>query len=162
MATEDGLAIRKLADKSEGTRVTKYVVSDDGETVEKRLVNPDTEGDDHEPWPLAGIEIVNETPPQEAVLSTSFVSQARTEGWIEVEDEEVVHKPKGPKENPWQDTHTFVQLGAIIIKTVDGDVRYKVTHQPDKYDDVTGDPTDECGNPDTHVDWFYGMELDND
>jgi len=159
--SEDGLAIRKLADKSEGTRVTRYVVSDDGETVEKRLVNPDTEGDEHEPWPLAGIEIVNDKLPKRAILSTSYVSSARAEGWIEVEGEKVVHKPKGPANNPWQDTHTFVQLDAITIKTTEGDVRYKVVHQPDKYDD-NGDPTDVAGDPSTYVDWFYGLELDND
>jgi len=171
---EDGLAIRKVADKSEGERVPMLIAPpnaiehlEDGSAVvdhslcERRLVNPDTPGYDHEPWPLLGIQIDNDKPPKKAILSTSYVAQARDEGWIEVRGEKIVHKPAGPAANPWANTHTFVQLDAIILKTVDGDVRYRVVHNPDKYDDETGEPTDNAGDPTTHVDWFYGLELDN-
>ncbi len=46
-----------------------------------------------------------------------------------------------------------------------GDFRYAVTHQPDKYegrDHVDGDEhvsTAVAGDPDTHVDNFYDLDL---
>jgi hypothetical protein len=53
---------------------------------------------------------------------------------------------------------------AIILKTTDGDVRYRVTHQPDKYVDG-GKDTDkvttehyEAGN--TRVDHFFDLKLE--
>ena len=152
---DEGLKIRKVPDKSEGERIVRF----DPDTGEKKLVNPATEGEEHEAWPLLGVRIENEEPPRYCEMSTGYVAAARSAGWMEATGEKVVHKPAGPAENPWANTHTFVQLKTITIKTLDGDVRYNVVHNPDKYDDETGEPTDNAGDPTTHVDWFYGLEL---
>src|SRR5262245_46185009 len=152
--SDEGLVIRKVPDKTDTDRVVRY----DSETGERKLVNPDTPGEEHEAWPLLGVQIENEEPPQTVVLSMSFVAAARAEGWIEVAGEWQVFKPGGPPENPWAVTHTFTQLDEITIKTLDGDVKYKVTHNPDKYDG-SGNPTDAVGDPDASVDWHYGLEL---
>jgi hypothetical protein len=151
-----GLTIRKLADKSEGERVTSY----DPATDQKYLVNPAT--GKAEPWPLLGIKVEGEAPSY-TMLSTKFVTLGVAEGWIEIEGERVVHRPGGPASDPWRVTHTFVHADAIIIKTVDGDVRYEVhgeQGQPDKYD-KGGDPVDEldCGDPDCTVEKFYNLKL---
>ena len=172
---EQGLTIRKVADTSEGRRVVMY----DPETGDRKLVNPDTPGDDHEPWPLAGIQI--EHLPKHAMLSQSYVAAARAEGWMEVTGEKRVFKPAGPASNPWQNTHTFIHLDTITVKTMDGDVTFNVVRQPDKYDtphvvvdeernmvksSLKGNPvpdTDEyAGNPETSVDWFYVLEVADD
>lgn len=155
---ESGLEIRKLADKSSEQRVVMF----DSHTGERKLVNPDTPGEDHEAWPLAGIRIENEGgPPQYAEMSTSYVAQAISEGWIEATGEKRVFKPAGSKENPWGTTHTFIQYKTITLKTVDGDVKYNVIRNPDKYDE-NGDPTEEAGDPNAEIVWFYTLELDND
>lgn len=177
--TLEPLSVRKLADKSVGTRVSRF----DPETGERILVNPETNA--AEPWPLAGVEIVDEAPRYTRV-PVSWVAKGRAEGWITLEGEEVVHRPGGPVENLWGTTHTFVHADALVIHTVDGDVRYEVVHQPDKYADdstvendgkksenglVEGTPntlspdtkvTDEhYANGDTRIDWFYGLELED-
>jgi hypothetical protein len=172
-----GLRIRKLADRSSGSRETRY----DPTTGQKYLHNPATGG--AEPWPLAGIQLDgadgSEGPPQTIGISTTVVDNGRAEGWITVEGENVVHRPGGPPGNLWAVTHTFRQVDTLIFHTVDGDVRYRVTHQPDKYavvDRVTAnddkrlvreeiDPdaevTDEIyAAGDTRVDWFYVAELE--
>lgn len=153
--TIQGLRIRKLADKSEGERIVRF----DPETGEKKLVNPHTAGDDHEPWPLAGVQIEGDTPKLTRV-PTSFVASGRAEGWIELENDRPVHRPGGTPDDPWMKTHTFIHADAVILKTVDGDVRFEVVHQPDKYDDESGEPTEEAGDPTTHVDWFYDLKLE--
>lgn len=141
-----GLKIRKLADRSEGQREIAY----DPVTGAKLLVNPAT--GQPEPWPLAGVEIVDEAPVA-CKLPTTFVAGGVAEGWIELEGAQVVHRPGGPAARPWQVTHTFEQADAIVIHCLAGDVRYRVAHQPDKYDD----PNEPAG---TRVDWFYGVELE--
>lgn len=154
---ESGLEIRKLADKTSEQRITMF----DSVTGEKKLVNPATEGEDHEAWPLAGIKIANgDGPPQYAAMSVSYVAQAISEGWIETTGEKRVFKPAGSKENPWSGTHTFIQYKTITIKTVDGDVTYNVTRNPDKYD-KNGEPTEEAGDPTAEVRWQYDLELKN-
>jgi hypothetical protein len=154
---ESGLEIQKLADKTGEQRIPMF----DPLTGEKKLVNPATPGEDHEPWPFAGIRIKNEDgPPQYAAMSTSYVAQAISEGWIEATGEKRVFKPAGSKENPWSSTHTFIQYKTITIKTVDGDVTYNVTRNPDKYD-KHGEPTEEAGDPEAEVVWKYDLELKN-
>jgi hypothetical protein len=156
---ESGLVIRKLADKTGEQRITMF----DSTTGEKKLVNPATPGEDHEPWPFAGIRIENEGgPPKKAMLTTDLVAQAIAEGWIEVTGEKRVIKPAGSKENPWVGTppHVFLQYKTITIKTIDGDVTYNVKRNPDKYD-KNGEPTEEAGDPDTEVVWYYELELTN-
>lgn len=152
------LTIRKLADKTTGERVTRY----DQETGAKKLVNPATDGDDHEPWPLAGVEAVGEVP-AEVDFPTHFVARGKAEGWITLEGEEVVHRPGGPPDNVWAVTHTMVQAQEIVLHLASGDVRYKVVHQPDKY---VAEGTDKTKVSDelyaagqTRVDYFYGCKL---
>jgi hypothetical protein len=167
MPTAQGLEVRKVPDKSQGQRIVRF----HPETGERMLVNPDTPGEDHEPWPLLGVEI-NDA--KRAMLSQSYVATARQEGWMEATGEKIVHKPGGPPSNPWGVTHTFVHLDTITIKTMDGDVKFKVTRNPDKYDvgpinlgaeakkltktALSGKPTDSPADPDTTVDWFYLLE----
>jgi hypothetical protein len=138
------LVIRKLADKSEGRRVQKYEVSADGQSVVPKLVNPDTPGEDHEPWPFAGIRVEGEVPAKTAV-NPSFVTRGISEGWLSAENQRVVHKPAGPPDNEWASTHTFVQYETITLHTVDGDVVYNVVRNPDKDDDGS-------------VSWVYELE----
>lgn len=169
-----GLRITKLADRSSGSRETRY----DPTTGQKYLHNPATGG--AEPWPLAGVRIEGEDgPPPLVSLPTSLVDNGRAEGWIDVEGERVVHRPGGPPNDLWRVTHTFRQYDALVFKTVDGDVRYRVIHNPDKYA-VTGTETvnedkgfyREVIDPDaevtdevyaagkTRVDWVYVVELE--
>jgi hypothetical protein len=149
------LTIRKLADKSDGERVK----GPHPETGEPVLINPATGA--VEPWPLAGIQIEGDAP-ETTRVPTKFVARGRAEGWITVEGESVAHRPGGPAEDPWRVTHTFVQLDAIVLHTTEGDLRYRVTHQPDKYVDSGDDSatvTDDIyANGETRVDFFYDLE----
>lgn len=158
------LTIRKLADKTAQQRVTRF----DPVTGEKKLVNPNTPGDDHEPWPLLGVQIVGEAPTR-ARLSTTLVAQGVAEGWLTGVGGSPVVRPAGRTPTEWNSTHTraphiFMHYDELVIKTIDGQhVRYRVTHQPDKY---VADGTDDAevtaehyaaGN--TRVDHFYDVEL---
>lgn len=168
-----GLVLRKLADRSEGTRIPAV----DTTTGEKALYNPETER--FEPWPYAGHSVIDAPPVARIPMST--VADGLREGWIAVEGESVVHRPGGPPGDEWRVTHTFRHLTTIIIKAVEGDYRYRVTHQPDKYVD-TREPEDHKGRdaaphgpgpedddpvtPEvyaagtTRVDWYYEAELE--
>jgi hypothetical protein len=171
-----GIRITKLADRSTGTRETRF----DPTTGQKYLHNPATGG--AEPWPLAGVRVegINgEQRPAVIGVGTTVVDNGRAEGWIEADGEQVVHRPGGPPDDQWRVTHTFRHYDTLTFKTVDGDLRYRVTHQPDKYA-VTGrkrskddesvvletiDPaktvTDQVyAAGDTRVDWFYLATLE--
>lgn len=179
-----GMRIRKLADKSEGERIVvpelQEVELQNGETVllptgRNKLVNPTTPGLDHEPWPLAGIQLLEA--PDYCELATSFVDAGAAEGWIELENARLVRRPAGPAETPTRAWHVFMHADAITFKTTDGEVRYKVVHQPDKYaddrrpdekgyldplEDVLGDEEpvtkERYAAGETRVDWFYGVQ----
>lgn len=169
----EGLKIRKLADKSEGERVVVPVLETvtlrNGEEVQvatgqTKLVNPDTPGTDHEPWPSAGIQL--EVAPDECKIPTSVVDRGIQEGWITANGENLIRRPAGPADNPTRAWHYFVHYGQLVFHTVDGDVTYNVTRQPDKY--VEGDEpgvmevTDELyAEGATQVDWHYGVEKVN-
>ena len=142
-----GLRLRKHADRSGPEPPYRLVPQDDGTVTRER-----------DPWPLLGLEVLDA--PARVKVPTSFVARGRAEGWITVEGERPVHRPAGPADDPWRATHTFVHLDAFTIHTLDGldDVTYRVTHQPDKYDDETGEPSDNAGDPTTHVDHFYLAE----
>lgn len=135
-----GLRVRILADKTGG---------------------PPPEG---MPWPIAGLRIEGDAP-NACTLPTTFVSKRKADGVLTLDGERVVHRPGGPPEDLWRVTHTFVHADAIVLHTVDGDVRYRVTHQPDKYVDGGADQdavTDELyAAGETRVDWFYGVELED-
>jgi len=142
------LELRRLADKS-GSRLAQ--VDGDGNVTPL------------EPWPLAGVRIESD-PAEIAALTTTVVADGRREGWVTVEGEQVVHRPGGPPSNLWAVTHTFVHADAIVFHTVDGDVRFRVTHQPDKYADPGDDQTpvtDEAyAAGATRVDWWYGVRYE--
>lgn len=127
------LAIRKLADKTTGERIVRY----DPLTGEKKLVNPATPGDEHEPWPLAGVQFEGDIPFTTSV-PTDYVDRAVREGWMERVNERAVVRPAGRTQTEWSSSqtgtpHTFIQCDEIIFKTVEGDFRFKVTLNPDKY-----------------------------
>ena len=139
------LKVRKLADRSEGQRVHRYHTV----TGERHLVDPvDNQA---KPWPFLGVKIEGDTP-EFCRVSTSWVNTGVKEGWIELTNPRPVHQPGGPPDDLWKVTHTFIQADYVTLKTVDGDVRFKVTAQPDKYDD----DTEASGK---RVDWFYDLEL---
>jgi hypothetical protein len=152
-----GLRIRKLADRSEGTRIPGF----NPITGERVLINPETNLP--EPWPLLGVEI--EGTPETATIPTRVINRGVAEGWIELENPRPAHRPGGPPEEPWRVTHTFIHADVIIFKTPDGEdnVRYAIVHQPDKYADPGDDETPvtpEIFNAgDTRVDWYYVVEL---
>jgi hypothetical protein len=151
-----GLVIHKLADTSSALRYSP------------------TTGQP-EPRPLAGIRL--EAAPDETGISTTKVDEGQKEGWISATGEQVVIRPSGPAHNKWLgDPHIFKHYDTITFHTVDGDITYRVTHQPDKYaddrvaderhmlnpeDDVLDDDepvTDErYAAGETRVDWWYGL-----
>lgn len=161
-----GLRLRLLADTSDGKRVVRF----DPLSGQRLLVNPavsdlaDPASWRHEPWPLAGVVIEGETPARWRP-STALVDRGVAEGWIARENEQVVHRPGGPPGRLWAVTHTFVHCDALVLKTLDGDVRYRVLRQPDKYVDEA--PDSEQVTPEiyaagtTRVDWFYDVELED-
>lgn len=125
------------------------------------------------PRPLAGVRL-KDAPPL-ATVPTKVVSAGVAEGWASLVGERVVHRPGGPASNPWLHTHTFQHADAIVFHTLDGDVTYRVTHQPDKYADygqaTSPDAVEEFDSDDdtpvtadmyaagaTRIDWFYGIE----
>lgn len=151
MARTATLTVRKLADYSDGERVTRW----NPQTGEKYLADP-SDPDTPKPWPLLGIAIEGK-PPTQIELTTSWVGRGAAEGWIELEGAEVVHRAGGPPENPWGVTHSFVHASAIVLKTVEGDVRYEVVDNPDKWPLRKNDRDEGFGG---EVRWFYKVRLD--
>lgn len=153
------LVVRKLADKSTETRYERY----DPESGEKKLVNPATPGEDHEPWPLLGVHFADTTgakaaAPRVIQVPMKYVTR---EPWIEMVNATAKVVPAGPPEDPWKtEPHTFLQCDALILHTVDGDVRYRVLRNPGKYDTETDQPTDSAADPTTYVVWDYLAELE--
>lgn len=152
-----GLRLRKLADTSTGTREARY----DPMTGEKYLHNPATGRP--EPWPLAGVRIEGDVP-DSVTLSTTLVNDGVAGGWITAEGQRPVVRPAGARQDVFHSTHTgsphlFVHADAIVIHTVDRDVRYRIVHQPDKYaadgDDTTPVTPELYADGATRVDWFY-------
>jgi hypothetical protein len=141
----EGLRIRKLADYSEGqhTRIHRW----NPETGVKYVADAKT--GEPKPWPLLGV--VLEHAPQSTIIPTTTVNRGRNEKWITLEGAEVKFEPGGPPEDPWRVTHTFEQGKFVVFHTVDGDIRYKIIHNPGKYIDE-----DEPGR--MRVDWFYLCE----
>jgi hypothetical protein len=169
------LRITKLADTN-----TERVRRFDPETGDPYLANPETWSREdhttwiHEPYPFAGLRLDNK--PVRTRISTNFAAKGVAEGWLVMDGIEMVHRPGGPSHNPWQQTHTFTQAKTLTFKTVDGDVVYRVVHQPDKYacaekaallgidaehDNETKVTDDIYNSGETRVDFFYGLELVN-
>lgn len=152
-----GFVIRKLADKSSGVRESRW----NPETGEKYLYNPATPGFDHEAWPLLGVQI--EDPPKHARLPTSSLSLWRSEGWAEVEGARLVVRSGGPPADPWRGTsaHVFEHCDFVILHTVDGDLRYEVVENPDKWPAEKLDDDRETGFG-GEVRWHYDLKLVKD
>lgn len=146
------LTIRKLADTSSGERVARW----DPETGERFLVNPAT--GQREPWPLLGVQIEGEVPAS-TTLPTGTVERAREEGWLSLEGERAVVRPAGPADAPFLKQHTFVHADAIVLHLIDGDVRYRVTRNPDKWHDGP-EGTDVAGDPTARVEHYFTLELE--
>lgn len=170
MAENTVLRLRKHADKTTGTRVVKY----DPDTGEKKLVNPATPGDDHEAWPFAGVSFASENgeagePPAVTTISPDKISEGVSEGWASTEGGTPVVRPAGPTQADWNSgqtgqPHLFMHYDKVTFHTLDGDVTYRVTHQPDKYaadgDDETPVTEDVYADGATRVDHFYRLELE--
>jgi hypothetical protein len=103
-------------------------------------------------WPLAGVE----------VIEAPEVTRAWAEGFVTLENPRMVRRPGGPPHDLERVTHEFLQADAIVIHGRDGDVRYRVVHQPDKYvadgDDDTPMTPEHYAVGNSRVDWFYGLE----
>jgi hypothetical protein len=140
------LRIRKLADRAQPRPAFNEVT---GEPLA-----------DLEAWPLRGVTFEGD-PPAVTSAGESWVAEAIREGWAVGVGERVVHRPGGPADNVWAKTHTFRHYAAIEFHTIAGVVKYRVTHQPDKYADPGDDDspvTDEVyAAGATRVDHFYGL-----
>lgn len=124
-----GLTIHKLADASV-PRVKRF----DPDTGESYLADPVT--GQPSPRTLTGIRL--EDPPDKVRVSTTVINNAVAEGWVTLENPEAVMRPAGATQDQMFSTHTgaphfFQHADAVVFHTVDGDIRYKVDHQPDKY-----------------------------
>lgn len=152
------LMIRKLANKEGHVRLTKF----DPDTGEKKLVNPATPGEDHEPWPLLGAHFCDSDgnltdPPQEISAPYGVVTR---EPFIELVDATPKVVPAGPPEDPWRvQPHMFLQADRVVFHMTDGDHEYRVVKNPGKYDTETDQPTDSAADPTTYVTWEYVLEL---
>lgn len=134
----EGLRVRKLADKSTGTRIPRW----DPETGEKYLLNPATGL--AESWPLLGVAVEGDAP-KETLLPIAFVNRGRSELWIKLIGERVVVRSAGPPEDPLRSTHTFVHADQIVLHTIDGDLTYDVVDNPDKWPDAKEGTIDGVG-----------------
>jgi hypothetical protein len=135
------MVVRKRADKEGSTRIEMNVAG------ERRLVNPETPGQEHEPWPLLGYEL--EDAPESCTVPMDWLKRQISEGWVTAEGEDVTFQPGGPEEDPWRVTHTFTHWDSVTFHCYDGDVTYDVTRNADKYEDGS-------------VDWSVGLEMTED
>lgn len=87
-------------------------------------------------WPLAGVSFEDGVPTSMS-LSTQVVETGIREGWIVGEGETLVTRPGGPPDDLYRtdNLHIFRHFDALTFKTTEGDYRYSVVHQPDKYAD---------------------------
>ena len=160
-----GFRARIHADRTDGERVKRY----DPETGEGYLADPSTwRRDDpatwvEKPWPATAIELIDGAPAS-AQTTLQWIRKRQAEGLVVVEGERPEHRPGGPPDDLWRVTHTFIHIDALVLKTTDGDVRYRVVRQPDKY--VAGGADEDLVTPDiyaageTDVAWFYLLELE--
>lgn len=152
-----GFRVRKLADKSSGERVKRF----DPVTGEAYLADPnewvldDPSTHVSTPWPSLGVVVEGDLP-QKTALNTGFVNKAVSEGWAELVNRSVVHRPGGPEDDPWRVTHTFVQAEEIVFHLADGDVKYRIVQNPDKFPESKNDFDEGFGG---EVNWFYVVEL---
>jgi hypothetical protein len=122
----DTLTLRKLADKESVERVARF----DPMTGAKFMVDPAT--GEPSPWPLLGLAAPDGWP-RKTRVPVKTITRGIVEGWAELVNPQMVFRPGGPPEEPYRVTHAFTHADEIIFKGVNGNVRYKVTQQPDKY-----------------------------
>jgi len=156
MALEQ-LGIRKHADKTAKFLLPRF----DPETGERFLYDPSTPGYEPESYPLAGVTFVAPgdgsalgAPPKEFLVSTTKVLEGIKEGWISG-DLQPVHRPAGPKDQPWLATHTFLHADRLTFHTLDGDFEYEVAENPDKWPEEKDGELGFGGE----VKWFYHLKL---
>lgn len=128
-------------------------------TVRKRADKTgDTPPPDH-PWPLVGVELLDA--PDTCRVPTGWVNKAVAEGWATLEGARVEIRPGGPAHDVAAIVHQFIHADVFVIHALGGDVRYRITHQPDKYvadgDDDTPVSTEDYAAGNTRVDWFYSL-----
>lgn len=96
--------------------------------------------------------------PDTTRITPRKVEEGKRGGWVATEGDRAVVRPAGPPHDPWRRHHTFVHCDAMTI----AGVRYRVTHQPDKYADPGDDTTpvthEMYAAGETRVDHFYGLE----
>jgi hypothetical protein len=164
MTQYKSLRVQKVADKSGGERIKRF----DQDTGSPYLLNPAT--GQAEPWPLLGLEVVDETnarvePPKFTRVPSKWVVRGVAEGWLTLVGVRLEHRPGGPPEDPYRVTHTFTHADEVVLKTTPDqpDIRYQVTHQPDKYVEGGTDKTpvtpEVYAAGDTRVDHWYGLRL---
>lgn len=174
-----GLTVRKLADRSEGERIPGLLVPATAVTAdpdnpnlvfvnpagsEKILFNPATPVVEHEPWPLAGIRVEGD-PPKHLRVPLSTVQQWRRESLLTVEGARYVIRTGGPPEQPDQVLHHFLHADTLVLHTVDGNLRWRVVENPDKWPDEKtaapdpGFPAEDCGFG-GEVRWYFDCELE--
>lgn len=140
----EGLRVRKLAgEPGSGVHHTDHITGEPSLRPLKGVVFTDTRG-----------RTTDRVPPK---ISVPHDYVAR-EPWIEFVNPRGVVKPAGPATNPFAKTHQFIHADEIVLHMLDGDHRYKVTHQPDKYD-AAGNPTDVAGDPTAEVHWYFEADL---
>lgn len=124
------LSLRKVADTSKGERVVRF----DVETGERKLVNPATEGNEHEPWPLASVELVGDAPAKHN-FADSFVARAMQDGYLELANP----RAEATEVDGVSYERSPVMTGdEIVLHLANGDVRYKVLEPPGRYRDDDG------------------------
>jgi hypothetical protein len=122
------LRVRKVADRN-----SPHTVVNDPNTGRAVIIS--TETGREEPRKLLGVRPEGEAP-DETTVGTGFIQRAQAEGWAELVNPRVVYRPSGPADRRWDAAfppHTFVHADAVVFHFMDGDVRYDVVHQPDKY-----------------------------
>lgn len=159
------LELRRLADKRGQRREVRF----DPVTGDRKLVNPDTPGEDHEPWPTLGMTIVNaDGPPELTTISTDYANQLVADGLLTRQSERAVTRPAGPYSAPWSvPPHTFIHADALVFNDHErGPVYYKVIRQPDKFFEEGSDTVVENYDnlheedlPRTSVEHFYNLQL---
>lgn len=116
---------------------------------------------------FAGIRVLghplhDEDIPSHVKVPVTTIDRGVAEGWITTEGDTPHHYAGGNTENPWGTVHTVVHRDSFTIHDVEGDLTYKITHQPGKRNGKGElDETDAvAGDQDATVDWFYLAELE--
>jgi hypothetical protein len=163
----EALRVRKLADRSGEERVKLthpvtgvadlYTQADADKLIP--ALNALLAEFSPSPYPLAGISLNDGKPPKHFCVSEGFIAEAKAEGWVTTEPEQVeqpVIRSTGPAGNPWATPpHTFVHYEQIVFHTVEGTVVYEVAENPDKWPEEKDGPAGFGGE----VRHFYELKL---